>query len=196
MPVKSCELDTKPGFKWGDAGKCYTYTKDNEGSLRNARKKAAIQGLAIGDFSTMGEIICKNCGWKWNISDGGNDPYICHKCGYDNQPKVEDIKLEGIRVSFDYHETLTTDKGKTLLEKELKDNNIVYIISAAHDDKELLPFAEKYGIRKDRIFATGSNQKKVDKIKELNIARHYDNAQQVKDILDSRDDVKVDLIKV
>ena len=85
MPIKSCELDTKPGFKWGDSGKCYTYTKDNEGSLRNARKKAAIQGLAIGDFSTMGEIICKNCGWKWKISDGGNDLYICHKCGYDNE---------------------------------------------------------------------------------------------------------------
>jgi len=155
MPIKQCELDKKPGFKWGDAGKCYTYTKDNEGSLRNARKKATAQGLAIGD-----------------------------------------IKLEGVRVSFDYHETLTTDKGKTLLDKELKDNNIVYIISAAHDDKELLPFAEKYGIRKDRVFATGSNQKKVDKIKELNISRHYDNAQQVKDIIDSRDDVKVELIKV
>lgn len=52
MPVKSCELDTKPGFKWGDSGKCYTYTPNNEGSLRKARKKAAIQGLAIGDFST------------------------------------------------------------------------------------------------------------------------------------------------
>lgn len=155
MPIKQCEEKGKPGFKWGDAGKCYTYSPYNEGSKKNAKKSATAQGLAIGD-----------------------------------------IKLEGVRVSFDYHETLTTDKGKTLLEKELKDNNIVYIISAAQDDKELLPFAEKYGIRKDRVFATGSNQKKVDKIKELNIARHYDNAQQVKDIIDSRDDVKVELIKV
>ena len=27
------------------------------------------------------KIVCDNCGWKWNISDGGDDPYTCHKCG-------------------------------------------------------------------------------------------------------------------
>ena len=83
-----------------------------------------------------------------------------------------------------------------MLEKEITDKNLIYIISAAHDVNELLPFAEKHGIRKDRVFATGSNQKKVDKIKELGIVRHYDNAQQVKDIIDSRDDVKVELVRV
>jgi hypothetical protein len=155
MPIKDCQLEGKPGLKWGDQGKCYTYTPNNEGSRRKAKKSAIAQGLAIGDF-----------------------------------------KLEGLRVSFDYHETLTTDKGKELLDKELKDNNNIYIISAADDINELLPFAEKYGIRKDRVFATGSNQKKVDKIKELNIVRHYDNSDQVKEILGKRGDIKVDLIKV
>lgn len=155
MPVKDCQSENKPGYKWGDAGKCFIYDPKNEGSKRNAKKKATAQGLAIGD-----------------------------------------IKLEGLRVSFDYHDTLTTDKGKKLLEKEITDKNLIYIISAAQDVNELLPFAEKYGIRKDRVFATGSNQKKVDKIKELGIVRHYDNAQQVKDIIDSRDDVKVELVRV
>ena len=155
MPIQNCQSDKDPGFKWGDAGKCYTYNPKNEGSKRNARKKATAQGIAIGD-----------------------------------------IKLEGLKVSFDYHETLTTDKGKSLLQKELEDNNLIYIISAARDIEELLPFAEKYGIRKDRVFATGSNQKKVDKIKELGIVRHYDNSQQVKDIIDSRDDLKVELVRV
>lgn len=155
MPLKSCQSDKNPGFKWGDAGKCYTYEPKNEGSIRNARKKATAQGIAIGD-----------------------------------------IKLEGLKVSFDYHETLTTDKGKKLLEKEQKENNNIYIISAARDINELLPFAEKYGIRKDHVYATGSNQKKVDKIKELGIVRHYDNSQQVKDIIDSRDDLNVELIRV
>ena len=155
MPIQNCQSDKNPGFKWGDAGKCYTYNPKNEGSKRNARKKATAQGIAIGD-----------------------------------------IKLEGLKVSFDYHETLTTDKGKSLLQKELEDNNLIYIISAARDIEELLPFAEKYGIRKDRVFATGSNQKKVDKIKELGIVKHYDNSQQVKDIIDSRDDLKVELVRV
>ena len=29
-------------------------------------------------------IRCRGCGWKWNISKGGYDPYICHKCGMNN----------------------------------------------------------------------------------------------------------------
>jgi hypothetical protein len=50
MPVKACELEGKPGLKWGDSGKCYTYTPNNEGSRKNAKKKALTQGLAIGDI--------------------------------------------------------------------------------------------------------------------------------------------------
>lgn len=30
-------------------------------------------------------IVCKNCGWKWKLSEGGKDPYTCHKCGYKNK---------------------------------------------------------------------------------------------------------------
>ncbi len=28
-------------------------------------------------------VICK-CGWSWKLSEGGDDPYVCHKCGRDN----------------------------------------------------------------------------------------------------------------
>jgi hypothetical protein len=31
-------------------------------------------------------IKCENCGWEWQLEDGGENPYICHKCGYDNSP--------------------------------------------------------------------------------------------------------------
>ena len=37
------------------------------------------------------KVICDNCDWKWNISDGGKDTYICHKCGTDNAPMNEDL---------------------------------------------------------------------------------------------------------
>jgi hypothetical protein len=33
------------------------------------------------------KVICDGCGWSWDLSDGGDDPYICHKCGHDNTPK-------------------------------------------------------------------------------------------------------------
>jgi len=27
------------------------------------------------------KIVCEDCGWSWTIKDGGDDPYVCHKCG-------------------------------------------------------------------------------------------------------------------
>jgi ribosomal protein L37AE/L43A len=32
------------------------------------------------------KIECDECGWSWKIADGGNDLFICHKCGHDNKP--------------------------------------------------------------------------------------------------------------
>ncbi len=47
MPVKQCRKNGKPGFKWGDEGKCYTYKSGDEDDRERARKKAAQQGRAI-----------------------------------------------------------------------------------------------------------------------------------------------------
>jgi len=27
------------------------------------------------------DIVCSDCGWSWKLSEGGHDPYTCHKCG-------------------------------------------------------------------------------------------------------------------
>jgi hypothetical protein len=48
---------------------------------------------------TNKEIICNKCGWSWDLSDGGNDPFTCHKCGHDNQDK----KHIGDRVMVYYN---------------------------------------------------------------------------------------------
>ena len=40
---------------------------------------------SILNEAIVGEKIkCDNCGWSWNIVDGGDDLFICHKCGHDN----------------------------------------------------------------------------------------------------------------
>ena len=43
-----------------------------------------LNEAVVGD-----EIVCDNCGWNWKITDGGDDLYICHKCGHDNTPLNE-----------------------------------------------------------------------------------------------------------
>lgn len=50
MPVKDCEDNKKPGYKWGDSGKCYTYDPKNEVKKNKAKKSAIIQGIAIGEY--------------------------------------------------------------------------------------------------------------------------------------------------
>ena len=47
MPVKSCQSNGKSGYKWGDSGKCYTYTSGDESSKKRAYDKAVRQGRAI-----------------------------------------------------------------------------------------------------------------------------------------------------
>lgn len=39
----------------------------------------------IIEIVTKKEIICDNCDWSWKLSKGGDKPYICHKCGHNNE---------------------------------------------------------------------------------------------------------------
>jgi hypothetical protein len=47
-----------------------------------------------GNIKSSDEKVKCNCGWSWNISDGGDDPYVCHKCGHDNSYKKAQLGLE------------------------------------------------------------------------------------------------------
>jgi len=47
MPVMKCTVNGRPGWKWGQSGKCYTYTPHNKKSREQAKAKAAKQGRAI-----------------------------------------------------------------------------------------------------------------------------------------------------
>ncbi len=47
MPVQECQSDGQPGYRWGEEGKCYTYTPSDEESRKAARAKAERQGRAV-----------------------------------------------------------------------------------------------------------------------------------------------------
>jgi hypothetical protein len=59
------------------------------------------QAKLITETVTNNEVICDKCGWSWDLSDGGNDPYICHKCGHDNSE--EDFKGKKVMVYYNLH---------------------------------------------------------------------------------------------
>lgn len=53
MPIQTCQSNNKPGYKWGNQGKCYTYTPGDEDGRNRAKRKAYIQGLAIGGSDSV-----------------------------------------------------------------------------------------------------------------------------------------------
>ena len=26
------------------------------------------------------KVVCDSCGWSWKLSEGGDEPFKCHKC--------------------------------------------------------------------------------------------------------------------
>ena len=47
MPVMPCQTDGKPGWKYGNSGHCYPYTRGNRASSERAKNKAKAQGRAV-----------------------------------------------------------------------------------------------------------------------------------------------------
>jgi hypothetical protein len=48
----------------------------------SAREPKIVFEKVVGD-----SIVCDGCGWTWKIKDGGDDLFMCHKCGHDNTPE-------------------------------------------------------------------------------------------------------------
>jgi hypothetical protein len=82
----------------------------------------------IQETVTSTEVICDNCGWEWKIEDGGKDLYICHKCGHDNTPTLN----EGKQVGPLYHYT-STDALKSILQSNKIKGSFMYEVN----EKEL-----------------------------------------------------------
>jgi Zn finger protein HypA/HybF involved in hydrogenase expression len=66
----------------------------SESQLRNLKK-------------SVRKVHCGKCGWEWDLSDGGNDPYTCHKCGNKN------AKLEE-NEEHNFNKPLTPEQIKSI----------------------------------------------------------------------------------
>lgn len=83
------------------------------------------------------------------------------------------------KISFDFDDTLTKASVRETAKRYISKGVDVYVISARNDKEGMLDITDKLGIPRNRVFATGSNQNKVDKIKSLGITKHYDNNESV-----------------
>jgi DNA-directed RNA polymerase subunit RPC12/RpoP len=105
-------MESKENFERPDAPKRNQQELDEYArTLKNARQqgvglrfpKSAIKsnpsrfrpynrkGVNESDLETKQndkKIVCEKCGWSWDLSDGGDDPYTCHKCGNENHKEM------------------------------------------------------------------------------------------------------------
>ena len=86
-------------------------------------------------------------------------------------------KMAVDKISFDFDGVLSTAKGQELA-KSFKDAQL-YLISARDNKAEMYKIAEEVGIPTFRIYAMGSNDMKVFKVRDLDIKTHYDNNPDV-----------------
>jgi len=41
--------------------------------------------IKIMEYVNSKKIVCDECRWSWKLSEGGDDPFICHNCGHNNE---------------------------------------------------------------------------------------------------------------
>ena len=73
------------------------------------------QRKMIVETVTNKEVICDKCGWSWDLSDGGDDPFICHKCGHDNAEKEHVGKKVVVYYNLHKHTFSVRNETKVIL---------------------------------------------------------------------------------
>lgn len=174
MPLQKCSSKGKAGYRWGDAGACYTYPEGDEEARKKAKQKAILRGVAIegGNMphnpgKTMAEKKTKTCGecgenrpldaYSADKRTGDGLGTVCSKCrfaGAETPRIVAPIALE----------EFTLDEARALLDlsddEELVPNDDGEIeLSDAH--RETLAEIGIEGL--DRLFVKGE----LDDVEDL-----------------------------
>lgn len=81
-------------------------------------------------------------------------------------------------MSFDFDDTLSTQRGQDIAKRLMNDNKTVYIITRRQesDSKEVYKVADELGIPRSRVYFTNGSLK-WETVKRLEIGTHYDNNQ-------------------
>ena len=99
----------------------------------------------------MEKVICDKCKWSWETEKSDNNPYLCHKCGYDNKLKKYDL------LSFNKWK-----KENQPYKEEVNDGYLTRTFSEDIDSDELVWHRD----RQDRI---------VEVVSDSNWYIQYDN---------------------
>jgi len=128
----------------------------------------------FGDvYAKGGTIECGSCDWSWDRKDGGDDMYVCHRCGTDNEKyfgtdnSFEDdksFKDGGEVITFEYPLTANNRAliyNKAIISVDINGTTFLGIIIAITDSYLSLRtiYEENYDIREiSKVYTISENQ--------------------------------------
>jgi hypothetical protein len=139
----------------------------------------------------MPVIKCTN--GKWRIGSG--------LCQYETKEKATEVYIaiissgslaaQGDKISFDFDDTLSTQRGQDIAKRLMDSGKTVYIITRrqAGSGLEVYKVAKELGIPQSRVYFT-NGALKWETIKRLEIGTHYDNNQNEIDKIRENTDAK------
>jgi len=107
-------------------------------------------------------------------------------------------KDEFAKISIDYDDTLSTQRGKDLARRLINEGNDLYIVTRRRrtESNDVYRDAQMVGIPRDRVFFT-EGRLKWQKLKELGIQRHIDNnPDEIKAIKENAPLIRADKFEV
>jgi hypothetical protein len=175
---------------WGDCGTAVGKARANQLANREPISQETISRMASFQRHQQNKDVPyeEGCGGLMWDAWGGTEGIEWAQRKLDQLQKLQKLQriseLAKVKVSFDYDDTLTISKVQDLVKRLITAGGTeVYIISARDNEAKMYALATKLGIPMYRVFATGSNDAKVAKIKELGIKTHYDNNPDVIKVL-------------
>ena len=73
------------------------------------------QALRLLELVDNNKVVCDSCGWSWDLSEGGDDPYVCHECGHDNAEDEFIGKKVMVYYNLHKHTFSVTYKSKVIM---------------------------------------------------------------------------------
>jgi hypothetical protein len=139
--------------------------------------------VPINEDIIDGEIECEKCGWKWEIADGGQEPYICHKCDHDNSNQIDEYDVESeddikefVEFMREYQQQLNEADCNCLLEAKYQGRTVPLGKPMRGDSKKFKVYVKnpKTGkVVKVNFGAKGMNIKKNNPVRRKAFrARH------------------------
>ena len=185
MPLKSCNVDGKAGYQWGEQGKCYTGP--------DAKKKALKQGVAVEGPEKFAQYM-KSKGEELSESEIKAIVALMHDEGYSiGEITATTLTLQKIRAPKDgkmgadgyyVHMKKSSDKKKKGSKKDAKGKtkkewDKIDRKELKRDTKKEKKEHEKDAVKDDdekikRIKKDPSSEKKRSEIKDLEKDKKYD----------------------